>query len=317
MRYIKKYEGFTARNNNNWLSKLYHQDIPADIVETIEYRLMPITDILDKNGKTYDIDVEYTPPSQIFSGEWSNHYIEININKSNYSEFEIMDVVPSVIELISELKEYKYIFKEFYLESPAKLKYTCDIDNPKVIQIEKLFKNLQNEVLGDAAASPANRNKLKYGYTSRISLTFEKKYKNKYRKTPIEGEMNESFMEPKNNWEFYKKHGDVPGITHDVLSELTDMSIRSSTKALLYPDGNSVFQVMIGNPGWSREFTFKDIKPTILELISQLGGNGLKFYRYEAYGFKNKGWNRGVSNIYNDHITRFPLNAFTIEFIEA
>jgi len=125
----------------------------------------------------------------------------------------------------------------------------------------------------------------------------------------------ESF-EINTDWEFFKKHKEIPNVVNDVLSELYDLDIRTSTNALKYPNGLSVYQVMIGNPNWTNRFPFSDIKPVVVELISQLKGHGFKFYRYEAHGFKNKGWNRSASNIYNDHITKFPLNAFIIEFIE-
>lgn len=193
MKHLKAYEGFTYHTNNNWLSKLYSQDqmaymqlIPTDILETIEYRLMPITDILDKNGKTYNIDVEYTPPSQIFSGEWGDYLIGIDINKNDRSEFEITDIMTSAIELISEMKEeHGYTFKQFNLEGPARLNLFGDIEDPRVVEIEKRFRNLPNEVLGDKAASPANRNRLKYAYTTKVHLVFGKKYYNKYRDTEL------------------------------------------------------------------------------------------------------------------------------------
>jgi len=145
MKYLKTYEKFIWTVSSNGLVS-HPDDLSDGMKSIIEDRLTPINDILDPDGKKYDTYMIYIKPQLSFQNTWSNPSIKIIIRKSG-SLVKLRDVIDSVMELISELKEHGYVFRHYNLKHM--LNQVCDIDNPKIDLIEKSFSNLLNHGCGD------------------------------------------------------------------------------------------------------------------------------------------------------------------------
>lgn len=140
--------------------------------------------------------------------------------------------------------------------------------------------------------------------------------------TTYEGHYD-GLLEPRPYWGYTKEYPSITSISNDVMSELPGNIFKTLIVALTYPSIGihsqgpvNVLHVKVSaykTHGRSGNFRFDDIKPTIIELISQLDGNGIKFYRYEySYLYGKSDWNRNLSNI--GSITKRGVESFTIEF---
>ena len=110
-----------------------------------------------------------------------------------------------------------------------------------------------------------------------------------------------------------KEYFNIKEVVRDSLTDITDNEFKYDLV-----NGFDIIKLSIEKKDSNRHFSFYDIKPSILELISQMEGNGYSFYRYQIgneYNRAYKNWNRAIKNILHDSVTKSDINTyFQIEF---